>query len=128
MATYPSTAAGIVRISNTSFSIAGDWTAELTPQRSLRIINSSGSETKGIYVVSTTVSNGITTVTTEGNALPSVISSISPGQDVYNAPKPSVPTGGGADNVLAKNSASDRDCAFKPIGGLISPWFFEFYS
>ncbi|WP_428559508.1 MAG: hypothetical protein ACP59X_14335 [Solidesulfovibrio sp. DCME] len=123
MATYPSTSAGLLFISATSFSIPGDQTAVYKPRRQLRVTQG-GTVYNDIYVVSSVYSGGITTVTTYGAALLNTMTLVQLGQDPDNAPREVVPTGGSAGQYLAKTSSADYAVQWVTP---LSAWTFEFY-
>lgn len=88
MATYPAIGVGLVRVSDYSFTLPGDVTAIFTRRRSVLAKTTDGTPTTGITVLTSSYSDAtaLTTITTTGDALPSPLVSIAPGQAVANSP------------------------------------------
>lgn len=85
MSSFPSTQNGLVYIGPNSFSVSGDYTNIFKPYRAL-VATISAALVYGIYVVSATYANGVTTVLTKGTPLADGLTGIQLGQDPDNAP------------------------------------------
>lgn len=115
MATYPATGTGLTRVSDTSFTLPGDVTPFWIRRRSVLAKTTDGTPTTGITVLTSSYSDAtaLTTITTTGNALPSPLVSVAPGQIVSNAP------------LVASNDADDEKSLLLGDGSFVSPHIYN---